>query len=133
MTPEQHNHDRQPPRLRRLRRPLRRAAVDCIFGYTGRPSDDLGTGDQNNLNRWYEAITGKWLSEDPIPADSNLYRYCGNRPTNATDPYGLSPFGRAWARYMVRRYTTLDGGNMARPKKSATSEIEASGAFSGFS
>ena len=26
---------------------------------------------------------------DPIAADSNLYRYCGNGPTNATDPDGL--------------------------------------------
>ena len=40
------------------------AAVDCLFAYTGRPLDQA-TGLQNNLNRWYDAITGRWLSQDP--------------------------------------------------------------------
>jgi len=32
---------------------------------------------QNNLNRWYDAPVGRWLSEDPIGfagGDGNLYR-----------------------------------------------------------
>jgi RHS repeat-associated protein len=66
------------------------SAVDCVFGYTGKLLD-ADTNLQNNLNRWYEAATGKWLSEDPIAADNNLYRYCGNGPTNKTDSEGLDP------------------------------------------
>jgi RHS repeat-associated protein len=69
------------------------AAVDCLFGFTGRPLDPAGTGLQNNGNRWYDAATGAWLSQDPkglSAGDTNLYRYCGNSPTCATDPSGES-------------------------------------------
>jgi RHS repeat-associated protein len=64
------------------------ATVDCLFGYTGRPLDQA-TGLQNNNARWYDAITGRWLSEDHIWDGVNLYRYVGNGPTNAADPTGL--------------------------------------------
>jgi len=53
---------------------------------------DQATGLQNNLNRWYDAVTGRWLSEDPIGlggGDANLYRYCGNGPMNGVDPSGM--------------------------------------------
>ena len=66
------------------------AAVDFLFGFTGRPEDEA-TGLQNNLNRWYDAGTGRWMSEDPTgftAGDTNLSRYCGNSPTNVTDPTG---------------------------------------------
>jgi RHS repeat-associated protein len=68
------------------------AGLDSIMGFTGKPLDH-DTGLQNNINRWYEAGTGKWLSEDPIgfkARDVNLYRYVGNGPMNATDPSGQS-------------------------------------------
>jgi len=67
------------------------AAVDCLFGYTGRPFDS-NTGLQNNLDRWYDPSVGKWLSEDPsgLAPDSNPYRYCGNGPTDGTDPSGMA-------------------------------------------
>jgi len=68
------------------------AAVDCLFGYTGRQFDEA-TGLQNNLNRWYDPRVGRWLSEDPIGyagADANLYRYVRNSLTNAVDPLGLA-------------------------------------------
>ena len=66
------------------------AAVDCIFGYTGRMFDEA-TGLQNNLNRWYDSSTGRWLSEDPagLLPDVNPYRYVGNNPMTNTDPSGL--------------------------------------------
>jgi RHS repeat-associated protein len=66
------------------------AAVDCLFAYTGRPLD-TATGLQNNDNRWYNAIIGRWLSQDPLGLgpDTNPYRYCGNEPTSRTDPRGL--------------------------------------------
>jgi RHS repeat-associated protein len=42
--------------------------------------------------RWYDPATGRWVSQDPMgfgAGDTNLQRYCGNEPTNATDPSGL--------------------------------------------
>ena len=68
------------------------AAVACLFGYTGKAFDNA-TGLQNNLNRWYDAKVGRWLSEDPSGFDggqTNIDVYCGNSPTNAVDPSGLA-------------------------------------------
>ncbi len=67
------------------------AAVDCLFGFTGRPFD-TATGLQNNLNRWYDPSVGQWLSKDPIGfegGDANIRRYVGNSPTCGTDARGL--------------------------------------------
>ena len=63
-------------------------AVDVLFAYTGRYRDK-DTGLQNNLHRWYDPKTGRWMTEDPIgfeAGDANVNRYCGNGPTMATDP-----------------------------------------------
>jgi RHS repeat-associated protein len=68
-------------------------AVDSLFLFTARPFDP-DTGLQNNLNRWYDAGVGRWLSEDPIgfaSGDGNLYRYVKNCPRNVTDPTGEVP------------------------------------------
>jgi RHS repeat-associated protein len=69
------------------------SAVDHLFAFTGRQLDEA-TGMQNNLNRWYDASVGRWLSQDPIgfaPRDGNLYRYVRNEATIAGDPNGLDP------------------------------------------
>ena len=61
--------------------------IDSLFLFTGRPFDS-DTQLQNNLNRWYDARVGRWLSEDPIGFagdDPNLYRYVGNCPTTFVD------------------------------------------------
>ena len=68
------------------------AAIDQVFGYTGRQFDE-STGLQNNLNRWYDPLTGRWISEDPIgfaAGDMNLYRYVANSPLDFVDPEGLN-------------------------------------------
>ncbi|MDZ7617443.1 MAG: RHS repeat-associated core domain-containing protein [Patescibacteria group bacterium] len=68
------------------------AAVDHLFGYTGRLFDEA-TGLQNNLNRWYNPQLGRWLTEDPIGfegGDGNLYRYCATSPIGSIDPSGLA-------------------------------------------
>ncbi len=67
------------------------AAVDCLFAYTGRPLDQE-TGLQNNLHRWYDLATGRWMSEDTIGfegRDGNLFGYVANGPVNGVDPSGL--------------------------------------------
>jgi RHS repeat-associated protein len=69
------------------------SAVAHLFGFTGRPFDEA-TGLQNNLNRWYDPATGRWLSQDPSGFDArdmDLYRYVGNCPVRSTDPSGLAP------------------------------------------
>jgi len=66
-------------------------AVDSLFLFTARPFDQ-DTQLQNNLNRWYDASVGRWLSEDPIgfaAGDGNLYRYVRNNPATELDPSGL--------------------------------------------
>jgi RHS repeat-associated protein len=87
------------------------AAIDHLFGYTGRPFDE-STGLQNNLNRWYDADVGRWLNEDVIGfagRDENLYRYVGNRTTDRIDPNGLesAPPG-----YMLVRNPFSPSGEM---------------------
>lgn len=67
-------------------------AIEQLFGYTGKALDEE-TGLQNNLNRWYDASVGRWISEDPIGfagGDANLSRYVGNGATNWVDPNGLA-------------------------------------------
>jgi RHS repeat-associated protein len=74
--------------------------LDEAFAYTGRLFD-LNTGLQNNLNRWYDASIGRWMSEDPIgfaAGDGNLYRYVGNGPVNGTDPSGSLALRNGWPR-----------------------------------
>ena len=70
------------------------AAVDCLFGFTGRPLDTNTRFAEQRLNRWYNASLGRWESPDPTgftAGDTNEYRYVGNSPANATDPTGLEP------------------------------------------
>ncbi len=40
--------------------------------------------------RWYDPITGRWLSKDPIGISGGLnqYVFCGNNPVNFRDPDG---------------------------------------------
>jgi RHS repeat-associated protein len=67
------------------------AAIDELFGYTGRDWDaDIGL--QYNRARWYDPVSGRWLSQDPIGfagRDANLYRYVHNRSTRYKDSTGL--------------------------------------------
>src|ERR1019366_3426819 len=61
------------------------------YGWTGREVD-VETGLQYNRARYYDAATGRWISQDPLgfdAGDSNLYRYVNNGPTDAADPSGL--------------------------------------------
>jgi RHS repeat-associated protein len=67
------------------------------YTWTGRELD-LETQLQYNRGRYYDATTGRWISQDPLgfdAGDSNLYRYLNNAPTGGTDPSGLQELDRA--------------------------------------
>ena len=73
------------------------AAVDTIFGFTGRESDE-----ESDLYyyraRYYDPHLGQFASEDPLgfeAKDPNLSRYVGNGPVDAMDPSGLEEL--AWS------------------------------------
>jgi len=60
------------------------------FTYTGREFDPE-SGLYYYRARYYDANTGRFLSEDPIRfkgEDQNLYRYVLNNPVNFNDPFG---------------------------------------------
>ena len=61
------------------------------FTYTGREFD-VENGLYFYRARYYDAMSGRFLSTDPLgfsAGDSNLYRYVFNNPINLTDPLGL--------------------------------------------
>jgi RHS repeat-associated protein len=67
------------------------SSIDLLFAFTGRPLDE-STGLQNNLNRWYDAAPGRWISEDPIGFaghDFCLTRYVRNDTLRGLDATGL--------------------------------------------
>ena len=63
------------------------------FRYTGREWD-AETGLYYYRARYYDAPTGRFVSEDPIRFASdttNFYAYVGNDPVDESDPFGLCP------------------------------------------
>jgi RHS repeat-associated protein len=65
--------------------------IDLRFAYTGREWDSE-TGQYYYRARYYDAVVGKFIGEDPIgfnAGDTNLSRYVSNSPTNFNDPSGL--------------------------------------------
>jgi RHS repeat-associated protein len=68
------------------------AAVDCLFGFTGKPVDN-STGLRSHWHRWTNPEIADWMSKDPtgfMAGDANTSRYCANRPTILVDPTGLT-------------------------------------------
>jgi RHS repeat-associated protein len=60
------------------------------LGFTGKGYDaDVGLSYFNA--RWYDADTGRFISEDPVgdPSNPNLYTYGRNNPLSFIDPTGL--------------------------------------------
>jgi RHS repeat-associated protein len=62
--------------------------VDQLFYFAGQERDEA-TGLQQHGERWYDTFTARFLSEDRIKADWNLYRYALNNPVIYVDPTGL--------------------------------------------
>ena len=61
-------------------------------GFTGKDWDeDVGLYYYNA--RWYDPEVGRFISEDSVADDPNLYGYCFNNPVNFTDPTGHAAEG----------------------------------------
>jgi RHS repeat-associated protein len=55
--------------------------------YTGQQLD-LATALYYCRARYYDPVLQRFVNQDPAQADLNVYRYCGDEPTGATDPSG---------------------------------------------
>lgn len=76
-------------------RPLARSAVGNRLFWKGREYFP-GLGLYHFRARWYDPVTGRFLSKDPlgISAGLNLYAFCGGDPVNGNDPSGLDFWSR---------------------------------------
>ncbi len=82
---------------------------------------DVETGLYYFGYRYYDPVTGQWLSREPLGEDEslNLYAYCHNDPINKVDVLGLAAFLytpsmtdeeviRYWKRRMLSAYSERD-------------------------
>jgi RHS repeat-associated protein len=62
--------------------------------------------------RWYEPVTGRFLSEDPLglAAGVNPYVYAADDPVDGTDPSGLD---EGWPDWLETVWNTLAGGGVS--------------------
>jgi RHS repeat-associated protein len=70
------------------------------FAYTGKLTDNVSEL-QWNINRWYNAKVGRWVSEDPIgfkSGDRNFYRYVKNTVCGLYDAFGLTSGTSDWCK-----------------------------------
>jgi len=51
---------------------------------------DLETHNYYLRARYYNPVTARWLTEDPIRSGLNWYTYCSNKPLFYLDPFGLA-------------------------------------------
>ena len=66
------------------------AGIDNTIFYAGETFDS-STGLYYDRARYYNPQLGRFISQDPMgyAAGMNLYAYCGDNPTDATDPSGM--------------------------------------------
>ena len=70
--------------------PLAQSAIGNRYVWQGREIS-WATGLYYFRARWYDSVTGRWLSNDPIGISGGLnqFVFCGNDPVNYRDPAGL--------------------------------------------
>ena len=68
---------------------------------------DAESGLHYNWNRYYDPMTGRYISRDPIGAEFNAFLYAQNNPLTKFDPDGLRVKVSLGGLFGV--YTTLDG------------------------
>ncbi len=72
--------------------PTSGGAAGSPFGFGGANGcqSDADTGLVLMGHRYYDTRIGRFISQDHAKSGGNWYAYCGNNPTNKTDPSGLS-------------------------------------------
>ena len=73
-------------------------AAQPTFTYTGMWQDPTTRKLDKAALRWYDTVDGVFGSQDPLGfggGQTNTSEYCGNSPTNATDPTGEFGWGLA--------------------------------------
>ena len=87
-------------------------SVDVFYNRFRFPGQyyDSETGLHYNYHRYYDPVTGRYLTPDPIGLDEgfNIYVYALNNPVNWIDPYGLVGIGAAYGgsiTFFNRRYS----------------------------
>ncbi|HVI53563.1 MAG TPA: RHS repeat-associated core domain-containing protein, partial [Luteibacter sp.] len=76
---------------------------------------DAESGLNYNVNRDYEAATGRYIQSDPfgVLVDSSTYAYALNRPLDVSDPTGLAPpNNNAWRNFCLLYFVAC---NMNHP------------------
>ena len=70
--------------------PLKESAIGNRYLWQGREYS-FKSGLYYFRARWYDPVTGRWLSNDPIGISGGLnqYVFCANNPVNFRDPWGL--------------------------------------------
>ncbi|TAN35301.1 MAG: hypothetical protein EPN23_11330 [Verrucomicrobia bacterium] len=70
-------------------KPLTQSAIGNRHGWQGREIS-WATGLYYFRARWYDPVTGRWLSNDPIGISGGLnqYVFCADNPVNFRDPQG---------------------------------------------
>ena len=100
--------------------PLTQSAIGNRFLWQGREYS-WATGLYYFRARWYDPVTGRWLSNDPIGISGGLnqYVFCGNNPVNFRDPLGRCrerPARPIWPESMsLEHFRELTVGAAERP------------------
>ena len=70
--------------------PLTDSAIGNRYTFQGR-EHSWATGFTYFRARWYDPVSGRWLSKDPIGIEggANQYMFVGNNPVNFLDPLGF--------------------------------------------
>jgi RHS repeat-associated protein len=86
-------------------------SVTNPFRYTARDFD-TETNLQFSRARYYDPVSGRFLSEDPLAFDAslNFYSYVSNSPTSFNDPFGL-----AECVYSISQHTLVCTSNFVPP------------------
>jgi len=88
--------------------------------FTGKDLDeDIGLYYFNA--RWMDPEIGRFISEDPLAQESNLYSYCGSNPLNRIDPSGMEWYNN-WDDFksMVSGWFNGDSNNNNNNNKNNT-------------
>ena len=108
-----------------------------MYSWTGREID-VETGLQYNRARYYDPVTARWISQDPLgfdAGDSNVYRYVNNAVAAKVDPSGMDfilVVGRSVGTFILNKLQKVEGGHYAIEYYKAEKDFKFKGQFAGF-